>query len=49
MSPDRKRTAVSKAYPGDKWKVKVAGMSDSQVHVLYMRLLNNGQLKGIQY
>lgn len=49
MTPDRKRLAVTKAYPGDKWAEKVAKMSDAQVHNTYMRLLNNGQLKGIKY
>lgn len=49
MSPERKRRAVTLAYPGYKWAEKVAKMSDAQVHVMYMRLLNNGKLKGISY
>lgn len=49
MSPERKRRAVALAYPGENWARKVAAMSDAQVHVTYMRLLNNGQLKGISY
>ncbi len=49
MNPERKRNAVAKAYPGDAWKEKVSRMSDAQIHTLYMRLLNEGKLKGIQY
>lgn len=47
MSPERKRAVVSRAYPGDKWLEKLAQMSDAQVHVMYMRLLNSNKLKGI--
>lgn len=47
MSPERKRAVLSWAYPGDKWLVKLKGMSDAQVHNVYMRLLNKNQLKGI--
>lgn len=47
MSPEQKRYMISKAYPGDKWAERVSKMSDAQVHVTYMRLLNNNQLKGI--
>lgn len=49
MSPQRKREAVRKAYPGENWAAKVAKMSDGQIHNTYMRLLNAGKLKGITY
>ena len=49
MSPERKRLAVTRAYPGERWAAKVAKMTDAQVHVTYMRLLNQGKLKGITY
>lgn len=47
MSPERKRAIISWVYPGDKWLDKVNSMSDAQVHVVYMRLLNNKKLVGI--
>lgn len=47
MSPERKRAILSRAYPGDSWLQKLAKMSDAQVHNVYMRMLNNGKLKGI--
>lgn len=47
MSPEQKRAILSWAYPGDKWLTKVYQMSDAQVHVIYMRMLNQNKLKGI--
>lgn len=47
MDTNRKRAIISWAYPGDKWLLKVTQMSPEAVHTTYMRLLNNGKLKGI--
>ena len=47
MSNEQKRYYVTKAYNGDSWAAKVSKMSDAQVHSIYMRLLYNGRLKGI--
>jgi hypothetical protein len=45
MSTEQKRAALAKAYPaGAIWAEKVKKMSDGQVHVIYMRLLNANQL-----
>lgn len=45
MGPEQKRAALIKAYPaGVIWADKVKKMSDKQVHVIYMRLLNSNQL-----
>lgn len=44
MSPEQKRAAVAKAYPGAKWAQKVQTMHDAQVHTVYMRLMNSGKL-----
>lgn len=45
MSTEQKRAALAKAYPaGANWQAKVKTMSDAQVHVIYMRLLNSNQL-----
>lgn len=48
MSTEQKRAAVSKAYPGGDWAKKVQSMSDHQVHVIYMRLMNKGT-KGVRF
>ncbi|QFG09345.1 hypothetical protein SEA_SLOOPYJOE_51 [Arthrobacter phage Sloopyjoe] len=40
MSPEQKRVAVAKAYPGAKWAQKVQKMSDAQVHTIHMRIIN---------
>lgn len=40
MSPEQKRAAVAKAYPGEKWAQRVRKMSDAQVHTIHMRLIN---------
>lgn len=45
---EEKRRIIGYAYPGERWKERVKKMSDKQVHSTYMRLLNNGQLKGIK-
>lgn len=45
MSPEQKRAAVTKAYPGDKWAKKVRCMSDAAVHSTYMRLLDAKKIK----
>lgn len=45
MTTEQKRAALVLAYPaGAIWKSKVKNMSDKQVHVIYMRLLNSNQL-----
>jgi len=44
MSPQQKREAVANAYPSAKWTSKVQKMADSQVHVIYVRLVNAGKL-----
>lgn len=44
MSPEQKRAAITRAYPGDKWQKRVEKMSDSQVSVIYSRLLGTGKL-----
>lgn len=37
---DLKREAVKRAYPGTRWALKVAKMSDRQVIATYIRLSN---------
>lgn len=44
MSPAQKRAKVMDAYPGASWASKVQGMSDAQVHSVYMRLMNARKL-----
>jgi hypothetical protein len=44
VSPQQKREAVANAYPSAQWTSKVRNMADSQVHVIYMRLMNAGKL-----
>jgi hypothetical protein len=44
MSPQQKRAAVANAYPYAKWTSKVQKMDDSQVHTIYVRLMNAGKL-----
>lgn len=41
MSVEQKRKAIADAYPG--W-TKVQSMPEKQVHVIYMRLLNQNKL-----
>lgn len=41
MSAEQKRAAVLSKYPGSE---KIKKMSDKQIHVVYMRLLNKGEL-----
>lgn len=41
---DPKRKSITKVY-GASWIPKVEAMSDSQVHAIYMRLLNAGKIK----
>ena len=42
MSSDRhytqERVEVAKAYPGKKWSKKVMGMSDAQVHEVFVSI-----------
>jgi hypothetical protein len=33
-----KRRAIEDAYPGIDWKLRVAAMSEAQVHVVYTRI-----------
>lgn len=44
MSPEQKRLAVTRAYPGGAWASRVEKMSDAQVHTVYTRLLSAGKL-----
>ena len=44
MSPEQKRAALIKSYPGPSWEKKVKMMTDAQVHSVYMRLLNAKKL-----
>lgn len=44
MSPAQKRKKVMDAYPGSGWALKVQKMSDTQVHSVYMRLMNAKKL-----
>ena len=39
------RVELAKAYPGDKWKRKVLGMSDAQVHEALVRIRNRREKK----
>lgn len=34
------RQKLAAMYPGKRWQNKVANMSDSQVHAIYMRHVN---------
>jgi hypothetical protein len=38
------KMAVEKAYPGKKWKQKVAQMSNEQITAVYFNLLNSKKL-----
>lgn len=44
MSVDLMRDAILKVYDGQKWKDKVARMSDNQIIAVYYKFLNNNQL-----
>lgn len=44
MSPEQKRNAVLRAYPGGHWANKVNRMTDAQIHTIYIRLLDAGKL-----
>lgn len=44
MSPEQKRAAITRVYPGDTWQERVEKMSDSQVSAIYLRLLDKGKL-----
>jgi hypothetical protein len=44
VSPEQKRRAVENAYPGIKWALRVAAMSDAQVHTIYTRLLSEKKI-----
>lgn len=35
MTTQRMRSAISKVYAGEKWKVKVSSMNSSQVRAIY--------------
>lgn len=41
MSPEQKRAKLLVRYPGS---ARIKNMSDAQIHVVYMRLLNKGEL-----
>lgn len=46
MNAVEKGRIVAEHYPSRRWAQRVSLMSDKQVHVIYMRLLNSGELKG---
>ena len=45
MSNEQMRGAVISVYPGQKWKHKVAAMSDAQVVAIYHEFLRKGKIK----
>lgn len=45
MSPEQKRAAIKRVYSSPNWEDKVDKMSDAQVHNIYIRMLNKGELK----
>lgn len=45
MSNEQIRAAVISVYPGQKWKHKVAAMSDAQVVAIYYEFLRKGKIK----
>lgn len=42
---DDMRTAVSKVYPGPRWRRKVLDMSDNQIMALYYKFHNSEEKK----
>lgn len=38
------REHVEKAYPGDKWKLKVSKMTDAQILAIFQRLRASGKI-----
>lgn len=44
MTIDRMRCTIAEAYPGPKWKLKVAMMPDNQVLAVYKSMRSNGYL-----
>ena len=38
------RLRVTQAYPGKKWRDKVAGMTDEQVQAIYISLKARGKI-----
>lgn len=47
MNNNEKRRIVAYIYPSKNWRDKVKAMTDRQVHAIYMRLLEEGKLKGL--
>lgn len=45
MKVDEKREALKAVYSSDKWKRKVAGMTEPQVTAIYLRLKDQGKIK----
>lgn len=43
MTVEEMRYAISKVYPGDTWRNRVAKMSDNQVVALYYKFLEGGK------
>lgn len=43
MTVEEMRYAISKVYPGDKWRNKVAKMPDNQIVALYCKFLEGGK------
>lgn len=45
MNVDQMRDVVIQVYLSDKWKTKVAAMSDSQVIAMYFSFKKTGRIK----
>lgn len=45
LSIEQMRHAITKAYSGPRWALKVKAMADKQVLATYNRLLNAGKLR----
>lgn len=42
---EMRRIAVAGAYPGDRWRAKVAKMPEDQILAIYLRLKKAGKIK----
>ena len=45
MTNEQIRASVISVYPGQKWKHKVASMSDAQVVAIYHEFMRKGKIK----
>jgi hypothetical protein len=44
MKTEQQREALKGAYSGEKWQQKVADMTASQVHAIFIRLRQQGKV-----